>query len=337
MNKCIAITVLVFCLFCERITCITTTISEYKDTKSFTTTGTPHLENIKATVLLPHHQDKSKQIKCEFRFSTIDCEDVKAKLREANMDKQQQQQQQQVTGPTKDYSQLQLIQHECLTKIDGYWTYKFCVGESVTQTHGSTDTFVLGRFSRVENDKEYFNDGTLCTDEKSNKRETIVQYMCGKSAAIISVREPQTCIYEATVTHPSLCGEKSAFTEYSGSVRDFQTQIAQNPLDYWVLSLERTTRGNYLCSLKSVLRDLKQKMSTCFSSFSLATSTVTGVVDGEEKEVPHQIEAALARQEERQKVNYDELYEIPGGMRNNVDKFVGFLEYAHVKTKEQEE
>lgn len=318
---------------------------DYPETKSFTTTGQPNLNNIKATTVLREQQSppspsSSRVVKCEFRFSTLDCEDVRAKIKQEQQEEQQlllgQQQEQQEAPPARNYNKLQLLEKECFTKSDDYWTYKLCVGDDIVQSHGP-DQYILGKFLSTHNAEQTYGEGTVCeTSQKQHagkKRTTNVKFMCGKSAGIISISEPEVCVYQAVVTHPALCGEDSAFEVFSGSARDLGTaRVAQLPLDYWMLSVEKTSSGEYLCSLKSVLRDWKTKLTTCFSHFSLTMHSVVLDDDGEELErQPLQLRSVVAREENRRPLPKSQMLRVPGGVKENEAKFPGFLEYLHIR------
>lgn len=85
---------------------------------------------------------------------------------------------------------------------------------------------------------------------------------------MVSLEEPQTCNYEALVVHPQLCGDISPFERFAGnpdgnSVRPTPTD------DQWFIGIERSADGQYICTAKSILRDLKDEQATCFSNFSL--------------------------------------------------------------------
>lgn len=300
----------------------------FPESKSFGTTGQPKLSNMKATVYL--NESIHERIKCEFRFSTIDCEDVHARLKEQAGELEN-------TKLTNKYDLLKQLNNECFIKEDKYWKYEFCVGKEVLQMHVVHEKLVLGRFASQQGDTQVYNEGSLCETRKprveSINRQITVKFMCGKSAAIVSLYEPSTCIYQATIAHPALCAEDSPFEKYTDNEGESTSYIYQVPVDNWVLHLEKTSSGEYMCSLRSTLRYLKQKLSTCFSEFSLSVSTVMKDSASTVEERPHKVVSVLGKEQQRKQLKTSQMNKIAGGVKSNDSRFISFLEYIHIKTR----
>jgi hypothetical protein len=308
----------------------TTIERQFPESKSFVTTGQPKLNNMKATVFL--NESIQERIKCEFRFSTIDCEDVREKLK-------RQAEELENVKLTNKYHLLKQLNNECFIKADKYWKYEFCVGKEVLQMHGAHEKLVLGKFAHQQGDTQLYNEGSLCETRKPRieviNRQITVKFMCGKSAAIVSLSEPRTCVYRATIAHPALCAEDSPFEKYTGHEGESTTHSYQTPVDSWVLHLEKTSSGEYMCSLRSLLRYLKQKPDTCFSNFSLSVYTVIKMKDNAEtlEERPHKLLSVLGKEQQGKQLKKSQMDTIAGGVKSNDSRFTGFLEYIYIKTR----
>ncbi len=99
------------------------------------------------------------------------------------------------------------LQSQCYKLEKSYWSFSFCVGNSVRQLHAGDATYSLGQFRReVEVTVDFglpnsvklvqeFRDGDPCTE--GVRRETDVHISCGSSNAgeILDVTEPSLCRY----------------------------------------------------------------------------------------------------------------------------------------------
>src|SRR3989338_4403419 len=89
------------------------------------------LENYQSTV-------KLDGITCSFKFSTLACSELEKQA-----------------APKKEESSLasyeevikRLPKATCLNKVEGYWTYSYCLEGKVKQNHGS-EVYQLGSFSK---------------------------------------------------------------------------------------------------------------------------------------------------------------------------------------------
>ena len=268
----------------------------------------PDLENYKATVKLDN-------VVCSFKFSTFACSERKTKQQETEKEKKK----------ILTYEEVieRLPKATCLQKVEGYWTYSFCFNGKIKQNHGN-DMFFLGSFQQFKKDKALYGEGETCkvSGNKEVQRSTEVTLMCGSSSEIVSVREPNQCFYEMIVTDPSLCGEDSPFPTYHHETST--SSITESSIyDHFEIKIEKTMfQKEYLCTVQSILRDLKSKPTSCFSQFSM-------VLQGKKNKGPL---TARAMHHGRVPFGNSELkYMKSGEQVTTTNNFDGSLDYIQVK------
>ncbi|XP_028402326.1 protein OS-9-like isoform X2 [Dendronephthya gigantea] len=121
---------------------------------------------------------------------------------------------------------LEPLNNTCIIQINGWWSYKVCIGKSVWQYHDEgheiKDNISLGHFSgntnwsifTVEEEMEdsqryhshFYSNGTVC-DITGNPRKTEVRFFCGSQANdfISRIDEDSTCDYIINVYTDKLC------------------------------------------------------------------------------------------------------------------------------------
>ncbi|CAH8586633.1 unnamed protein product [Schistosoma rodhaini] len=118
---------------------------------------------------------------------------------------------------------------DCLRVKKGWWTYEFCFRKYVVQYHdGSKETSktLLGIFesdfdwdNSTEKPKyhsQFYSNGSIC-DLTNMPRLVEVQFVCTDSRTfhILSVEEPESCIYLLKISTPSLCGNSHFAAQFS--------------------------------------------------------------------------------------------------------------------------
>lgn len=295
----------------------------YTPTKSFSLKAS--MSNMKATV-------KIWNVMCDFKFSTIDCE-------------QQNKQVSNIIEPPKgtvDMSYyLKKLQGECFIKLSGYWEYKICIGDKIRQSH-QNDEYSLGKYNPEldKKDVQVYDDGQRCP---SGPRSSKLRFMCGNTKDVVAINEPHECAYEFTLTHPSLCGAGSPFEQFAGQV---STELRNNA-DHWFMSLEKTASGSYICRAKNILRELKEKQNVCFTKFALQVYSVSdedSVSDGQPQNAAATVAStnsrklevikAQARHSGREIFHEGEMDLVKSGQNSYAvisgDQFSGSLEYLRV-------
>ncbi|EFC48585.1 predicted protein [Naegleria gruberi] len=294
---------LVFCLLI-----ISTRIVEASLQHQKTFTIKAGLENYQSTVKLDN-------VACSFKFSTIACSELKKKEEPKKEEK--------TTIVSYSEAIKRLSKATCLNKVEGYWTYSYCLEGKIKQNHGA-EVYQLGTFSKYNQDKGIFDNGEECalSGGKKVRRSTDVIYMCGMSTEIVSIREPQQCKYELIVTDPQLCGKDSPFPSYHHETST--SSITETSIyDHFEMKIEKTLFDNqYLCTVQSILRDLKSKPTSCFTYFSMT-------LDGKEDESSL---TARAMHHGRIPFKNEELkYTKNGKQVKTTSSFDGSLDYIQVK------
>eukprot|EP00252_Welwitschia_mirabilis_P010644 TRINITY_DN2403_c0_g1_i2.p1 TRINITY_DN2403_c0_g1~~TRINITY_DN2403_c0_g1_i2.p1 ORF type:complete len:233 (+),score=48.06 TRINITY_DN2403_c0_g1_i2:237-935(+) len=130
---------------------------------------------------------------------------------------------------------VETLKDQCLTRLEGWWSYEFCYKGKVRQVHLKdqkvVQEFILGVYDEkateaihqnspdvsVQKDPRsktaaqryhahVYKNGTIC-DLTNEPRETEVRFVCSQSnrALIQSVKEVSTCKYQLMVQCPALC------------------------------------------------------------------------------------------------------------------------------------
>ena len=101
---------------------------------------------------------------------------------------------------------------ECIAAERGYWSFKLCLGQNLTQFHNSDENLqqggstVLGRYNGTINGVQQYTDGDTCPGVKPPLlRQASVIIGCGFRDRIDSIREPSTCRYVLRVQLQSAC------------------------------------------------------------------------------------------------------------------------------------
>ncbi|KAL9646027.1 hypothetical protein ABK040_015793 [Willaertia magna] len=300
-------------------------------------------------------------ITCQFQFSTISCKELaEEKKKLANGNPNNNNAQQAILLPYEKVLE-RLPKSGCLKKVEGYWTYDFCFNEQVTQSHGSQMKFNLGKFTEFKKEKALFVDGDICElpDKNTNnnngnvpggkkrevKRRTNVIFMCGQSSEIVNVKEPIPCEYEFIVTDPNLCSENSPFPKYTHETDMSSILAINNPYDNFEMKIEKTMFVNeYLCTVQSILRDLKPVPNTCFKYFSIQMITTNNdnnmaeknkaEKDDEDKDGSGERRGLVARAMHHGRIPFEnkELKYVRKGREVRSTKyFTGSLDYIQIK------
>lgn len=126
-------------------------------------------------------------------------------------------------------SLLAPLKHNCLYRLEGWWTYEYCRGRWVQQFHQEGDeriaAFTLGlappedpdeesarrRVETEEGPREVYSelhaDGTIC-DITGKPRTVQLDFYCSpetRTGMLVSLKEPSTCNYLLSVATPLLC------------------------------------------------------------------------------------------------------------------------------------
>ncbi|KAL0490022.1 hypothetical protein AKO1_009380 [Acrasis kona] len=279
--------------------------NSFTESKAFTVKAGQ--QNMKATV-------KLGAVMCDFKFTTTDC--VEKKSPDEPVKK---------IDPKKrsDYSGIDSLKGNCFNKEIGYWSYSLCVGGKLTQRHGD-DVYILGSFVERNKDTMYLNNGTACSiNGKQIVRKTSVKFMCGATAELAELSEPDTCSYSAIFTHPKLCEDGLPFERYFSAQKDGSTAdvVRSSPYDHFFLTIEKDTENRHICTLTTTLRDLKPKSNTCFQKFSLE-------IQGSKAEELSEVTARHANRVFLQEAEY-EAQELK--ISNTLD-FDGSLEFLRIRT-----
>eukprot|EP00794_Sanderia_malayensis_P003327 gene3327-3814_t len=116
----------------------------------------------------------------------------------------------------------------CMLYTQGWWTYKFCYRQNITQFHESENAIVQGNVVSLgvfESEKDWngtdskqdsdgklyhlqtYTNGSLC-DLTGQPRHTLVKFFCDESIeanSIVSVEEPASCVYTMIIRSKDLC------------------------------------------------------------------------------------------------------------------------------------
>ncbi|CAH8853729.1 unnamed protein product [Trichobilharzia szidati] len=142
-----------------------------------------------------------------------------------------------------------LNESDCLALTKGWWTYEFCFRKHVVQYHEgsrkSSET-LLGVYERDydwdnssqnENKPKYHSqfyvNGSVC-DLTGRHRKSEVQFLCAdtNNFHIISVDEPETCVYLLKISSPSLCTNEQFTLEAPVKTQDIMCHPALSESDY---------------------------------------------------------------------------------------------------------
>mmetsp|Transcript_17305 Transcript_17305/g.31177 ORF Transcript_17305/g.31177 Transcript_17305/m.31177 type:complete len:347 (-) Transcript_17305:4911-5951(-) len=104
-------------------------------------------------------------------------------------------------GPDKEFISLADI---CLSEQIGNYLYKLCFFDEVEQIEGGR-SFKLGTWKGFNSDytELSFTEGDACY--KRPRRSTTVKMTCGPVMEILSISEPETCVYEMNIALPAVC------------------------------------------------------------------------------------------------------------------------------------
>nr|CAH8856990.1 unnamed protein product [Trichobilharzia regenti] len=160
-----------------------------------------------------------------------------------------------------------LNESDCLTSTKGWWTYEFCFRKHVVQYHEgsrkSSET-LLGVYERDydwdnssqnENKPKYHSqfyiNGSVC-DITGKHRKSEVQFLCSDTSNfhIISVDEPETCVYLLKISSPTLCMNERFTVEAPVKTQDIMCHPALSESDY----------RSYQASIKSANSNIQSPM-----------------------------------------------------------------------------
>lgn len=169
---------------------------------------------------------------------------------------------------------------QCFERNEGWWTFKFCYGDSLTQYHRATsdeekeESYVLGRFDAdfdsarrqeatdVPRPKAPFTqlmgNGTIC-DVTKQPRVTLVRYICADDTSQISsianadgelfliqaLREVATCVYELDLVSSAICNQKL----YRRSALDIVCDMAEGQTPFAGLAALHNRKGKATLTL----------------------------------------------------------------------------------------
>ncbi|XP_018651825.1 putative cationic amino acid transporter [Schistosoma mansoni] len=136
---------------------------------------------------------------------------------------------------------------DCLRVKKGWWTYEFCFRKYVVQYHDEskeTSKTLLGIFesefdwdNSTEKPKyhsQFYSNGSIC-DLTNMPRLAEVQFVCTDSRTfhILSVEEPESCIYLLKISTPSLCGNSHFAAQFSTKPHDITCHPTLSGPDYY--------------------------------------------------------------------------------------------------------
>mmetsp|Transcript_7851 Transcript_7851/g.15657 ORF Transcript_7851/g.15657 Transcript_7851/m.15657 type:complete len:250 (+) Transcript_7851:515-1264(+) len=98
----------------------------------------------------------------------------------------------------------------CVEGDDGKYTYKFCGFEKIEQREGNSRAVILGKYMSHEALPDgslvvKFGMGDRCWGH--GERRANAKVACGPETKVLSVVEPNTCVYEVEMEGPAGCGE----------------------------------------------------------------------------------------------------------------------------------
>ena len=110
----------------------------------------------------------------------------------------------------------QIGQH-CLRRATEFWAYELCLFGGVRQfphrsTRESEEATSLGQYEKTVNGVvgrpetmvQFYPHGDACGDA-ATPRTTRVDLFCSRRLMLLSVTEPEPCVYRMNVTHPLAC------------------------------------------------------------------------------------------------------------------------------------
>mmetsp|Transcript_63071 Transcript_63071/g.110090 ORF Transcript_63071/g.110090 Transcript_63071/m.110090 type:complete len:465 (-) Transcript_63071:209-1603(-) len=97
------------------------------------------------------------------------------------------------------------LQDKCLEEKAGEFWYKICFFKTA---HQNNNLFVGSWHGWKGQTQARFSGGTAC-EHGGPEREMLVNFQCGPDEKIASVYEADRCVYEAVVTTPGACGQKT--------------------------------------------------------------------------------------------------------------------------------
>ena len=104
---------------------------------------------------------------------------------------------------------LWALRDECASKTFQGYKYDVCFFK-----HAKQGTTRLGDYESSANGTMTFTHGEHCWNGPA--RSLTVTFACGASTKLLSVDEPQTCVYAATVSTPAVCGDGAPPSDCSG-------------------------------------------------------------------------------------------------------------------------
>ncbi|KAK4470613.1 hypothetical protein MN116_006150 [Schistosoma mekongi] len=158
------------------------------------------------------------------------------------------------------YSLLSIfIEFGCLTLKKSWWTYEFCFRRHVVQYHDGpkrTSETLLGVFEseynwdnfsetlqRPKYHSQFYSNGTTC-DLTNLPRRTEVQFVCADIQLfhILSVEEPETCVYLLKISTPSLCANLHFAVQFPIKPNNITCRPALSESDYYRYSALNKSR-----------------------------------------------------------------------------------------------
>ncbi|VDP26774.1 unnamed protein product [Schistosoma mattheei] len=136
---------------------------------------------------------------------------------------------------------------DCLRVKKGWWTYEFCFRKYVAQYHDEskeTSKTFLGLFEsefdwdnsseKPKYHSQFYSNGSIC-DLTNMPRITEVQFVCADSRTfhILSVEEPESCVYLLKISTPSLCGNSHFASQFSTKPHDITCHPTLSGPDYY--------------------------------------------------------------------------------------------------------
>ncbi|CAH8581729.1 unnamed protein product [Heterobilharzia americana] len=170
-----------------------------------------------------------------------------------------------------------LNESDCLSVRKGWWTYEFCFRKHIIQYHdGSrkTSETLLGVYdhdynwdnsSQIEDKPKYHSqfyiNGSTC-DLTGNHRKAEVQFVCTDTPQfyIVSVDEPETCVYLLKISTPNLCTNMHFTLDASVKSHGIMCHPALNESDYHTYQALKSKNPNP--QLSSIESSKNVKIST---------------------------------------------------------------------------
>ena len=96
---------------------------------------------------------------------------------------------------------------ECVTQTIGQYKYSVCIAGEAKQDSVRLGEWKLDvNYDYIANSTVVYSGGTRCWN--GIERQLVAKFECGKKEEIVSLTEPSTCHYEATIKSPCFCSKE---------------------------------------------------------------------------------------------------------------------------------